>query len=194
MLIRDYQSEDEEGWLRCRVLAFLHTAYYDDVYQKKGTYSNPSIELVAVEQSEIVGLIDVEYEKKVKTVCSECTSLGGMIWHIAVHPDFQRQGIGQRLLTDAEKKLKERHIFQLEAYTRDDKSTNSWYRKNGFHESSHYLHIFMDRKEMKGKISSPIEDLKPITCFAHYTGKNTEKIKKEFNRVHECRCYRKNTG
>ena len=28
--IRDYEPADEEAWLRCRVLAFLHTAYYDD--------------------------------------------------------------------------------------------------------------------------------------------------------------------
>lgn len=31
MLIRDYQNTDEQAWLRCRVLAFLNTAYYDTV-------------------------------------------------------------------------------------------------------------------------------------------------------------------
>lgn len=29
--VRDYQPADEQGWLRCRVLSFLGTAYFDDV-------------------------------------------------------------------------------------------------------------------------------------------------------------------
>ncbi|HGN6593803.1 TPA: GNAT family N-acetyltransferase, partial [Bacillus tropicus] len=104
MLIRDYQNDDEQGWLRCRVLAFLNTAYYDNVLNKKEVYKNPSIELVAEIDGKIVGLIDVEYEKKEKTVCSRGTGLGGMIWHIAVHPDYARQGIGESLLKAAEKR------------------------------------------------------------------------------------------
>ncbi|WP_199238378.1 hypothetical protein [Kribbella steppae] len=30
-IVRDYASADETRWLRCRVLAFLDTNYYDDV-------------------------------------------------------------------------------------------------------------------------------------------------------------------
>ncbi len=33
--IRDYRTSDETSWLRCRVLAFLDTAYYDDVWTAK---------------------------------------------------------------------------------------------------------------------------------------------------------------
>jgi hypothetical protein len=46
--IGDYAPADEESWLRCRVLAFLHTAYYDDVLCAKPAYANPSIALVAL--------------------------------------------------------------------------------------------------------------------------------------------------
>ena len=28
--VRDYRPSDETGWLRCRVLAFLDTCYYDE--------------------------------------------------------------------------------------------------------------------------------------------------------------------
>lgn len=191
MHIRAYQPEDEEGWLRCRVLAFLHTAYYDDVYQKKEVYKNPSIELVAVEERQIVGLIDIECEKEKNAVCAACPSLGGMIWHLAVHPDYQRRGIGNQLLAEAEKRLRDRHIFQLEAYTRDDEWVNNWYKKCGFHTVNNYLHVFMDGKELQGAIQSPLANLKPMTCFAHYIGKDTESIRKRFKRVYECRCYRK---
>ncbi|SFG44613.1 GNAT family N-acetyltransferase [Sporolactobacillus nakayamae] len=191
MLIREYRTDDEEGWLRCRVLSFLHTAYYDNVLQEKETYDHPSIELVAVESGKIVGLIDIECEEEIKTVCAECSSLGGMIWHLAVHPDFQCQGIGQQLLLEAEKRLKAQTIDQLEAYTRDDEWVNRWYQKNGFHQVNHYLHVIMENNELNGIIESSLKKLRPISCFAHYTGEEENTIKNKFSRVHECRCYRK---
>ena len=33
--IRSYEPEDEAGWLRCRVLAFLDSAFHDDVLYEK---------------------------------------------------------------------------------------------------------------------------------------------------------------
>ncbi|WP_250130156.1 hypothetical protein [Jeotgalicoccus sp. WY2] len=35
MEIRNYEEKDEKGWVRCRVLSFLDTAYYDDVHREK---------------------------------------------------------------------------------------------------------------------------------------------------------------
>ncbi|GAY76097.1 acetyltransferase, GNAT family [Sporolactobacillus inulinus] len=140
----------------------------------------------------MVGLIDVEYETEIRTVCAACSSLGGMIWHMAVHPDFQRRGIGRQLLTEAEKRLKANSIVQMEAYTRDDAWVNNWYRKNGFHEKSDYLHVWIEGSELQGVIESTAEHLKPQICFAHYTGMHPDRIKTKFSRVHECRCYRKN--
>lgn len=190
-MIREYCKNDEEGWLRCRVLSFLHTAYYDNVLTKKESYTHPSIELVAVESGEIVGLIDVEYEMKPKTVCTLCSSMGGMIWHIAVHPDFQRKGIGAQLLLAAEQKLKKLGIFELEAWTRDDPWVNEWYQKNGFRKGSSYLHVFIDEEEVDRAVCSSIPGLKPLEAFAHYSGEDKEKIRKSFNRVYECRGYYK---
>ncbi|WP_144265415.1 GNAT family N-acetyltransferase, partial [Nosocomiicoccus sp. HMSC059G07] len=93
MIIRDYEVSDEAGWVRCRVLSFLQTAYFDNVLTEKERYDNPAIELVAEIDGQIVGLIDVEYETEELTVCSRGAGLGGMIWHIAVQPDYYRQGI-----------------------------------------------------------------------------------------------------
>ena len=42
-MIIDYSPEHARGWLRCRVLAFLDTAYYDDVYRAVPTFYNPAI-------------------------------------------------------------------------------------------------------------------------------------------------------
>ncbi len=83
-VIRPYTDADERGWLECRVLAFLDSAYFDAVEREKEHYDRPSVELVAEVGDRIVGLIDVELEEGPGTVCEERPGLGGMIWHIAV--------------------------------------------------------------------------------------------------------------
>jgi len=35
--IRRYQPDDHDGWVRCRVLSFLDTQYYDDVRPSRST-------------------------------------------------------------------------------------------------------------------------------------------------------------
>src|SRR5690625_7556155 len=106
MIIRHYRKGDEVGWVRCRVLSFLDTAYFDNVLKEKEKYANPAIELVAEEEGQIIGILDVEYEEKERSVCSRGTGLGGMIWHIAVHPDVRgrseerrggKEGTGRRV-------------------------------------------------------------------------------------------------
>ena len=57
MIIRHYTENDEQGWLRCRVLSFLNTAYFDNVLKEKEVYKNPAIELVAIVDDQVVGLM-----------------------------------------------------------------------------------------------------------------------------------------
>ena len=63
MEIRDYDPKDEQGWLRCRVLSFLQTAYFDNVYREKEHYDHPSIELVAMENGQVVGLRGLQVQQ-----------------------------------------------------------------------------------------------------------------------------------
>src|SRR4026207_1351107 len=60
IVIRPYVERDEQGWLRCRVLSFLDTAFFDSVEREKERYERPAIELVAEDGREIIGLLDVE--------------------------------------------------------------------------------------------------------------------------------------
>ena len=192
MHIRQYQAEDEIGWVRCRVLSFLDTAYFDNVFQKKEVYENPAIELVAVENGQIVGLIDIEYEIRERTVCSRGAGLGGMIWHIAIHPDFRRKGIATKLLKEAEKLAACKGLNRLEAWTRDDEWVNKWYVNSGFMNVESYLHVFVEGdSEVNSAIKSELSNLFPIQAFAHYVGEDNEQIKEKFKRVHECNCYEK---
>ncbi len=193
MYIRDYKETDETEWLRCRVLSFLDTAYFDNVIRVKEKYKNSAVELVAVENKQIVGLIDVECESQKGTVCYGLESgLGGMIWHLAVHPDFRRKGIANQLLCEAENQVRKLGITYLEAWTRDDHWVNKWYLKNNFKTTASYLHVFLETStEIKKALSSSVHYLQPVQAFAHYTGPEKEKIIREYDRVHECYCYQK---
>ncbi|RFB18846.1 N-acetyltransferase [Bacillus sp. HNG] len=188
LIIREYKSTDEVGWVRCRVLSFLDTAYFDNVLQGKEKYENPAIELVAVENGQVLGLLDIEYEIEERTICSRGSGLGGMLWHIAVHPDFRREGIGAQLLREAEQIAKIKNLNRLEAWTRNDKWVQNWYEKFGFRRVDSYLHVYLEGNE---ELQSNIPDLIPMHTFAHYVGKNHQMIKGKFSRVHECVCYEK---
>lgn len=192
MEIRSYQPEDEQSWVRCRTLAFLDTAYYDNVLRDKEKYEFPAIELVAVEAGQVIGLLDIEYETEERTVCSRGTGLGGMIWHIAVHPDYRRQGIGNQLLIAAETIARDKGLNRLEAWTRDDAWVRSWYERNRFAKVDSYLHVYLEGDdEIRDVVSSGLPGLSPVHTFAHYTGPDREAVIAKFKRVHECICYEK---
>ncbi|WP_339212318.1 GNAT family N-acetyltransferase [Solibacillus sp. FSL W8-0372] len=190
MIIRDYRVNDETGWVRCRTLAFLQTAYFDNVLNKKEYYKNPAIELVAELDGQIVGLIDVEYEKEERTVCSRGEGLGGMIWHIAVHPDYSRQGIGQQLLHAAETIAKRMNLNRFEAWTRDDLWVQNWYEKMEFKIVDSYYHVYFEGDEMDHKIQSNTPNLYLVNAFTHYVGKDIEQFKNN-KRIHQCVCFEK---
>jgi len=189
VVVRPYVDADERGWLECRVLAFLDSAYYDAVEREKEHYNRPSVELVADLGGTIVGLIDVELEEEPGTVCEDRPGLGGMIWHLAVLRDFRRQGIASRLLAAAEEAVRERSIERFEAWTRDDAWVQRWYESHGFVKIRSYLHVYVHGKsETTGVVSAEL-DLKPQLVFAHYTGDRPDEIRARFERVHDCVCY-----
>ena len=194
MKIRPYQKEDETGWVRCRVLSFLNTAYYDHVLRSKEQYENPTIELIAEINGMVVGLIDVEYELKPRQVCTG-EGLGGMIWHIAIHPDYQSKGIGKCLLEEAETIAGEKGLLFLEAWTRDDVYVNKWYEQQGFRKSDSYLHVFLESDEEINRAGFTMKHgLRPMSIFAHYSGTDGEQVRNAYNRVHECTGYTKQIG
>ncbi|GAA0783029.1 GNAT family N-acetyltransferase [Hathewaya limosa] len=189
MKIREYKKTDELQWVRCRVLSFLDSAYFDDVLREKEHYENPSIELVAEIDNKIVGLIDIEYEIEQGKACYKLDELGGVIWHLAVLPEYRRLGIATTLLNESVLRLKHKGIKKLQAWTRDDGWVNDWYKNKNFEWKESYLHVYMENNECKDIIDTKIEKLFICSCFAHYTGENKEKIKRKFKRVHECNLY-----
>jgi ribosomal protein S18 acetylase RimI-like enzyme len=184
--IRRYLASDERAWLRCRVLSFLHTAYFDDVQTAKPAVAPPGLELVAADSSgEIRGILDITIEGESATIDT-----------IAVHPDHQSQGIGHALLQEATDRLLALKVATLDAWTRDDPSTLRWYRSNGFSETDHFLHVYADyytdTAEPDRAIGERRSGLRPIKAFLHAKLDEEATIRKQFARVHVCRRFTQN--
>lgn len=184
--IRRYLPTDESEWLRCRVLAFLDTAYFDDVQTTKPSVPSPGLELVAADSSgEIRGILDIAIEGESATIDT-----------IAVHPDYQSRGIGHALLQEAIHRLLALNVATLDAWTRDDLSTLRWYRSNGFSETDHYLHVYADyytdTAEPDRAIGERRPGLRPIKAFLHAKLDEEATFRTQFTRVHVCRRFMRN--
>lgn len=183
MQVRRYEPRDEQGWVRCRVLSFLDTAYFDDVERTKPRYSRPAVELVAEIDGSIAGVIDVELDTEANEVASDPERIGAVIWTIAVHPDHQRKGVGGALLAATVGEARRLGAAFLEAWTRDDAWVRAWYEKSGFDLVQRYLHVYLDGSDAEDYITAP-SSLRVITAFAH--AEHLDELPDEPNRVHEC--------
>ncbi len=179
--IREYTAADQPAWLRCRVLSFLDTAYFDDVRQTKPRIDAPGFELVAVDEGAgVVGIMDVGVEDTLATIDT-----------VAVHPGHQREGLGRALLAEARSRARLLNAVTLDAWTRDDPDTLRWYRAMGFTESDHYLHVhanyYTDPGEPDRAIGSRRPGLRPVMAFLHADLAEEQRLRREFGRVHVCR-------
>lgn len=184
VLIRPYDGGDERGWLICRLLSFFDTAFFDAVEREKERYDRDAIELVAEKNGSIVGLLDLECESD---GLSARPGAGGMIWHLATHPDHQRQGVASALLAEAEHQARDRGLVRLEAWTRDDAPTQRWYERHGFVQVDSYLHVYLERDDLREFDG----ELRLVKAFAHYTGDRGDEIRRRFARVHDDVLYEK---
>ncbi|MGW4471438.1 GNAT family N-acetyltransferase [Nonomuraea sp. NPDC004354] len=180
-VIREYRPADEASWLRCRVLAFLGTAYFDAVEKSKPHIPAPGFELIAVAGSGVVlGILDVTVDGELATIDT-----------VAVHPDHQYRGIGRALLGEALRRVAALNVSTLDAWTRDDPGTLRWYRANGFSESEHYLHVYAnyytDAEEPDRAIGNRRPGLRPIALFLHAKLQEEQSMREQFARVHICR-------
>lgn len=182
--VRGYEPADEVGWVRCRVLAFLGSAFWDVVEREKERYERAAIELVADDDGVIVGLLDVECES---AALADRPGVGGMIWHLAVHPDQQRLGIASALLEEAERRAHARGLERLEAWTRDDAHVQRWYESHGFVRIDGYLHVYLERDDLRQFDT----ELRLVKAFAHYTGDRPDEIRRQYTRVHDDVLYEK---
>jgi ribosomal protein S18 acetylase RimI-like enzyme len=184
-VVRDYSISDEPSWLRCRILSFLNTAYFDDVVTTKPQVKAPGFELVAVTPHDtVVGLIDVAIDDTVATIDT-----------LAVHPDYQHRGIGRALFDHALKRGRANSLTSISAWTRDDAAALGWYRAMGFGESDHYLHVFANYAIDPGEPARAVERTRPglhlVSAFLHAKLADEPLLRQRFARIHICRRFTK---
>lgn len=171
-MIRDYEPADEPSWLRCRVLGFLATNYYDDVWQAR---RRADLELVALDDDEVVGLLDVSVPGAEATIDN-----------VVVHPDHQGRGIATALLAETVRRLERRGVATLDAWTREDKPALDWYARNGFLETTRYLHVHASADEV-GTVLNAKYGLTPVGAFLHARIEREAELRLRFERVYVCR-------
>ena len=181
MRIRRYLPTDERSWLRCRLLSFAQTCYYDDVRVARTLDDDIAVALVAVPDEpggdEVLGLIDVTVDGTAATIDS-----------IAVHPDAQRRGLASALLDAALAELPD-GTATIDAWTREDVPANSWYRTRGFVENYRYLHVYKGYDESEDGFATPEGLSGPVTAFLHADIEWEAQLRARYRRVYVCRQY-----
>lgn len=128
MIIRNYLTSDEKEWIKCRLLAFFDTSYATDIRWEKEQYKE-AIELVAEEDGQLVGFLDIELHSALQTNKNQA---GGVIWHMGVLPEFRQRKIAQQLWYTARQLMLEQDIHYCELWTQEDPAANAFYRKQKF--------------------------------------------------------------
>lgn len=195
LIIRRYEENDELGWIRCRLLSFLDSSYFDDIRREKEVYDNPSICLVAEENDEIVGIIDVEYEKSKGDVCYLQGELGATIWHLGVLPEYRSKGVATKLWNKVKDELTSEGIKRFEVWTQDDIAANKWYEKQGFQFKEAYLNAFIKGAPKDDIIKkyinlSNIGNIYGVRCFNFEAPiERKEELEQICYRLHEVKIY-----
>lgn len=176
--VRPYRPADEASWLRCRLLGFFDTQYYDDVRTSRPSFANPSIRLVATTPDHgVMGLLDVEIDGARATIDT-----------VAVHPDHRGRGIATTLLDRALAELPP-GVNVLDAWIREDPAANAWYRRTGFVEEHRYLHVYKGHDEPADGFTAPDGLSAPVIAFLHARIEDEDRMRARFRRVHVCRRY-----
>lgn len=177
--IRPYHRSDAASWLRCRLLSFFPTDYYDDVAVERPCYVHPAIQRVAVVDEAVVGLIDVAV-----------AGADATIEVLAVHPEHARRGIGTALLHSVLADLRDAGAVEtLDAWTREDVPANRWYLRSGFTEVFSYLHVYKGYEDDATGFQSPAGLDPPLTAFVHAPRDREAELRGRFRRVYVCRRY-----
>lgn len=192
--VRSYAPVDEPSWLRCRVLSFLGSSYFDDVKTSRTVFAGESVQLVAAQPrpagmttpgpDEVVGILDVELWQEDGTPVATIDT-------VAVHPDHQSRGVARTLLDHVLPDLHDRGVRWLDAWTREDPEACGWYAANGFLVDQGYLHVYQDDEagDPDAGYSAPYGLGAPVKAFFHGPDEDAEVWRARFARVHRCSRY-----
>lgn len=95
----------------------------EDVFKEKINHDPDSV-VVLEHQSEIIGMVVTIYDP-----------WASFIWHLAIDPRFQKQGLGHLLAEEAERRLRSRGTTSVNGYVLPSNNHSlSFLRKRGYSE------------------------------------------------------------
>ncbi len=122
--IRDYQTSDYEGLKANLEAAHMFDPEWDtkdNLKRKLAKY--PGSILVAVDDGTVVGNVYIVGD-----------NFQTIIFRLAVKEDYRKQGIGSRLMDEAERRMKENGINHVALLVREgEEKTVAWYKKRGYY-------------------------------------------------------------
>ena len=123
MQIRNYQDQDFP-----RLVELLKAT--ENYYEPLDTRENLKIKIVR-DPNSIIVLEDGG--KLVGTVFICYDPWCAFIYHLSIHPDYQKRGFGSKLMDEAEKRLKEAGIKRPTLFvTEKDQGVIAFYKKRGW--------------------------------------------------------------
>lgn len=137
MKIQIYDSIYEKSWVYTKALSYLFSPFFDDMSRYKDEFTEEpyqdSVELIAVEDDQVVGLLDIGIYTEEASHSYPYYPGKKMAYfaNLAVHPDFQNQGIASQLFHSAWEQLHEKKVEALIIFTRDGEQANHLYQKWG---------------------------------------------------------------
>jgi len=140
LVLKRYQSSDQEKVLQLHELALSQVGAYagdgpwnDDLHHIEDVYLQDGEFIVGLVEGELVGMGAL---KRTSVERAE-------IKRMRVHPNCQRQGLGQQVLTYLENRAKDLGVKILHLDTTDkQEAAQSLYLKNGYQE--------VERKQWRG--------------------------------------------
>jgi ribosomal protein S18 acetylase RimI-like enzyme len=125
--IRPFNPDDEDAvvqlWIDCGLVVPWNDPHRD-IARKLGV--RPDLFLVAIQDGELVGTVMAGYEGH-----------RGWINYLAVHPDRRRQGIGRRLMDEAEACLRAEGCPKINLQVRrSNLHVIDFYKSIGFREDN----------------------------------------------------------
>lgn len=155
MIIRDYCKTDEQGWLSCRLNSFFDSSYFNDIKREKEKYEKPSVCLVAEEEGQVIGILDMELDSEDLSCAKD--ERGAIVWHLGVLPQYRKQGVARALWEATKQRMLEEGIHYCEIWTQEDEAANKFYQSVGFEieDSQTWLRCYVQGRACKELLKQP---------------------------------------
>ncbi len=156
LTVVEYQDQMASSWLHCWLLAAGGSKAWLWILNHRPRYKGESLQLVALEQDQVIGFLDVELEQAPGSLCLASAADQGFVWEFGVRPDRQQRGVGSALLQAAERQLKASYNVGYVEFWSTDPNAQSWYRAKGMELiDRHWRFHVRPSPEMKADVEAP---------------------------------------